>query len=82
MTILEDKFSGSFFIYSSLQTNSRGIVRTTLLFFFLKVDKSLCVQETIMEYCEQTKELRGQEKQCLLSYMPQHREVRTDSVAG
>ena len=39
------------------------------------------VTETIIEYCKRTKELRGQETQLLLSFVPPHNRVGTDSIA-
>ena len=79
MTVLEDKVT--FSITSLLKTSRRDKVGRTLNFQAYSLDDRVCIKETIIEYCKQTKELRGQETQLLLSFVPPHNRVGTDSIA-
>ena len=79
MSVLADKVT--FSISSLLKTSRRDKVGRTLTFQAYSPDDRVCIRETIIAYCERTKELRGQEPQLLLSYMPPHNRVGTDSIA-
>ena len=80
MTVLEDKVT-FFSITSLLKTSRRGKVGRTLNFQAYSLDDHVCIKETIIEYCKRTKDLRGQETQLLLRFVPPYNRVGTDSIA-
>ena len=79
LTVTED--SVTFHINTLLKTCRQGKLGKTVKFQVYSIDEHLCVKRCIDVYIERTREVRGQEKQLLISFVHPYRKVGTDSVA-
>ena len=79
MKIGPDKFV--FQVNDILKTSKPGKIGVTIEMCAYPPEKRLCIYKYLTEYLKRTKELRGKEKQLLISFRKPYTPVTTDTIA-
>jgi hypothetical protein len=71
----------TFVVAEKLKHTRPGTHQKPLVFFSYPTDKKLCIVAHLLEYIKRTSELRGENKQLLISFIRPHKPIATETTS-